>query len=41
MYLSGLGQVRCWVFWIARTSVDMMGLLATWRRPFLYENLSK
>ena len=76
MYLSSLGQVRCWVFgclhfmpgpqltlygktknlyfyvlvqpgpgkvlgfWFARTSVDMIGPLASWRRLF-FENLSK
>ena len=40
MYLSGLGQVRCWVLWLACTSVDMMEPLATWSRPALYDNLS-
>ena len=40
MYLSGLGQVRCWVFWLACTSFDMMEPLATWSRPALYDNLS-
>ena len=39
MYLYGLGQV--WCFWFARSSVDLMGPLAIWPRPVLYENLSE
>ena len=39
--MSGLLQVAVGCFWFARTSVDLMGPLATWRRPFLYFNLSK
>ena len=29
------------VFWFARTLLDLMGPLATWPRPFLYDNLSE